>query len=63
MGGESCNLVPQTLAGDDGNLIADTLVGVEVEGETANGESRNVSCLFRRIGLWEVLRTEGSTSR
>jgi len=33
MGGESCNLVPQTLAGDDGNLIADTLVGVEVEGE------------------------------
>jgi len=26
-------LVPQPLAGNDGNLIADTLVGLEVEGE------------------------------
>ena len=26
-------LVPQPLAGNDGNLIADALVGLEVEGE------------------------------
>jgi hypothetical protein len=27
------HLVPQTLGGDDGDLIANTLVGLEVEGE------------------------------
>ena len=29
----SADLVPQPLAGDDGNLIADTLVRLEIEGE------------------------------
>lgn len=33
VGGETGDLVAQTLRGDDGNLIAETLVGFEVEGE------------------------------
>ena len=27
------HLIPQTLAGNDGNLIANTLVGLEVQGQ------------------------------
>lgn len=34
MGGESGNLVAHTLGGGDGDFINDTLVGVEVEGQT-----------------------------
>lgn len=34
MGGETSNLVPQPLGGNSGDLIKDSLVGVEVEGET-----------------------------
>jgi hypothetical protein len=33
MRGVSSNLVPETLGGDDGNLIADPLVGLEVQRE------------------------------
>jgi hypothetical protein len=33
MSGVSGNLVPETLRGNDGNLIADPLVGLEVERE------------------------------
>lgn len=33
MRGISGNLVAQTLGGDDGNLVADPLVGLEVERE------------------------------
>jgi len=34
MGGETSNLVTHTLGGGDGDLIDDTLVGVEVESKT-----------------------------
>jgi hypothetical protein len=34
VGGETSNLVTHTLGGGDGDLIDDTLVGVEVESET-----------------------------
>ena len=34
MGGEPSNLVTHTLGGGDGDLIDDTLVGVEIESET-----------------------------
>ena len=30
----TANLIPQSFARDDGNLIADTLVGLEVEGQS-----------------------------
>lgn len=33
MGGETGNLVAKTLGADDSDLIADALVGLEVEGE------------------------------
>lgn len=32
MGGESSDLVAEALGGDDGNLLKDLLVGVEIEG-------------------------------
>ena len=32
-GFSSADLVPETLRGDDGDLVADSLVGLEVEGE------------------------------
>jgi hypothetical protein len=34
VGGETGNLVSQTLRGDDGDFIADSLVGLEVKSET-----------------------------
>ena len=34
VGGKACNLVAKTLGGDDGDLGGETLVGLEVEGET-----------------------------
>ena len=33
MSGEHTNLVAKTLRGNDGNFIADTFIGLEVEGE------------------------------
>jgi hypothetical protein len=33
LGSRKTNLVAKTLGGDDSDLIADTLVGLEVEGE------------------------------
>lgn len=32
-GGEASNLVPQTLGGNDGNLLRNLLVGLEIIGE------------------------------
>jgi hypothetical protein len=34
VGGETSNLVAKTLGGNDGNLVADLLVGLEIESKT-----------------------------
>jgi hypothetical protein len=52
---ETGNLVTETLGGDGGHLVADHLVGIEVQSETKR-ERKNVSytcwlCTEERVGV------------